>query len=186
MLAIRAVLGGLLAAAAVTAAGCSDAGGGGRAELPSDAPDVVTVSSAAFADGQSIPEKYTCDGVAVSPPLAWSGVAAAARGIALVVDDPDAPGGNYVHWLVVNVDPLARRVDEGAVPAGGTQVVNSSGAAGYAGPCPPSGVHHYRFTVYDLSRRVDVTAGSDVDAVFAAIESAAVGQGTLIGTYAHR
>jgi Raf kinase inhibitor-like YbhB/YbcL family protein len=171
-------------AVAVAVSGCS--GDGERADPPAGGASVITVTSPAFGDGQPIPQRYTCDGDEVSPPLAWSGIPGDAAALALVVDDPDAPGGTYVHWTVVGIDPSRHGVDEGSVPAGGVEVANSSGDASYAGPCPPSGTHHYRFTVYALDRDVHVTPDESLDAVFSAIDRASVGQGTLTGSYAHR
>jgi Raf kinase inhibitor-like YbhB/YbcL family protein len=171
-------------AAVAAASGCS--GDGERAAPPTGGAGVITVTSPAFDDGQPIPQKYTCDGEEVSPPLAWSGVPSDAAALALVVDDPDAPGGTYVHWAVANIDPAQHGVDEGSVPAGGVEIANSSGGASYAGPCPPSGTHRYRFTVYGLDSDVDAPPDAGLDAVFSAIDGASVGQGTLTGSYAHR
>jgi Raf kinase inhibitor-like YbhB/YbcL family protein len=171
-------------ATTVVTVGCS--GGGERADPPTSGATVITVTSTAFDDGQPIPQKYGCDGAEVSPPLAWSGVPSDAVTLALVVDDPDAPGGTFVHWVVANVDPAESGVAEGTTPAGGVEVANSSGDASYAGPCPPSGTHHYRFTVYALSSTIDVAADTSLDDVFAAIDDASVGQGTLTGIYEHR
>jgi Raf kinase inhibitor-like YbhB/YbcL family protein len=172
-------------AAIVATAGCS--GGGERADPPTSGASVITVTSTAFDDGQQIPPKYTCDGAGVSPALAWSGISPDAQALALVVDDPDAPGGGtFVHWVVANIDPGSEGVQEGAVPDAGVQVVNSSGNASYSGPCPPSGTHHYRFTVYALSSRVDVAADTDLDTVFRAIDGASTGRGALTGTYARQ
>jgi Raf kinase inhibitor-like YbhB/YbcL family protein len=171
-------------AMAITMAGCS--GGGERADPPTGGDQVITVTSTAFADNEPIPQEYSCDGAEVSPPLAWSGLPSDVAALALVVDDPDAPGGTFAHWVVANIDPAEQGVGEGEVPAGGLQVGNSSGAASYAAPCPPSGTHHYRFTVYALNRALDVKADESLDNVFAAIDDASVGQGTLIGTYQHR
>lgn len=169
---------------AAAATGCN--GGGERADPPAGGSQVISVTSTAFDDGQPIPQAYSCDGDEVSPPLAWSGVPSGAAALALVVDDPDAPGGTYVHWVVANIDAGADGVAEGTVPSGGLQVENSAGDASYAGPCPPSGTHHYRFTVYALDSTIDVTADEDLDAVFSAIDDASLGQGSLTGTYEHR
>jgi hypothetical protein len=166
---------------AATTSGCDS--GGERADPPTGGASVITVTSSAFGEGQPIPEKYSCDGDEVSPPLAWSGVPNEAAALALVVDDPDAPGGTYVHWVVANIDPSARSVGEGAVPAGGVQVANSAGNASYAGPCPPSGTHRYRFTVHALDRSVDIGDGESLDDAFTAVDDASVAQGTLTGTY---
>ncbi|BCI88141.1 UPF0098 protein [Mycobacterium kansasii] len=108
----------------------------------------LTISSPAFADGAPIPVQYTCKGANIAPPLSWS----APLGAALVVDDPDAVGGNYVHWIVIGIPPGAGSSADGQTPAGGTSLPNSGGQAAYSGPCPPpgTGTHHYRFTLYQL------------------------------------
>lgn len=160
-------------------AGC----GGNGGEVESTAPAAITVTSAAFAEGAPIPELYSCRGQNVSPPLAWSGVPAAAAALALVVDDPDA-AGTYTHWVVLDVPATTTAIDEGTVPAGAAQATNSAGKASYAGPCPPSGTHHYRFTVYALSEPLGLGAGTALDDAQRAIAERAIAQGTLTGTFA--
>jgi Raf kinase inhibitor-like YbhB/YbcL family protein len=143
------------------------------------------VTSTEFADGEAIPVAFTCDGAETSPPLAWNGDAGAKPAAwALVVDDPDAPGGTFVHWVVLDIPPATRSVAAGAVPAGSTQATNSSGSAAYAGPCPPSGTHHYRFTVYALTAPTGLADGASTDDALAKIRSAAEAKGTLVGVYA--
>jgi Raf kinase inhibitor-like YbhB/YbcL family protein len=146
----------------------------------------VTVRSAAFRDGAAIPARFTCDGPGTSPPLAWSGGPKDVRSWALVVDDPDAPDGTFVHWVVGGIPPATRSVGAGQVPAGGRQAKNSAGRVGYTPPCPPSGTHHYRFTVYALPARTKLATGASTDDALHAVRSAAVGHGTLVGIYAHR
>jgi Raf kinase inhibitor-like YbhB/YbcL family protein len=132
-------------------AACSSGNGQPRAEPA--LPEPITVSSPAFTAGSSIPPRFTCDGDDVSPPLAWSSVPAGTVQVALVVDDPDAPRGTYVHWVVVGLDPANTELAEATVPPGGRQVPNSAGKVAYTGPCPPGGpAHHYRFTIYALQR----------------------------------
>jgi hypothetical protein len=171
-------------AASVAVAACSS--GDEQADPPSAAPTVISVTSTAFDEGGPIPKNYTCDGAETSPPLAWTGVPTDASALALVVDDPDAPGGTFVHWAVIDIDHSSDGVQEGGTPTAGVQLENSSGDASYAGPCPPSGTHHYRFTVYALSKPLEVAAGATLDDVFAAIDAASLGQGTLTGTYTHQ
>ncbi len=149
-----------------------------------DAAVTLSVTSTAFADGGSIPVGFTCDGAQTSPPLAWTGAATAPAAWALVVDDPDAPSGTFVHWVVLDIPPATRSVATGAVPAGATQGLNSAGAASYAGPCPPSGTHHYRFTVYALSAKTGLADGASIDDAMSKIKADAERQGTLVGTYA--
>ena len=162
-------------------AACSSRGGEPRQER--DLPEPITVSSTAFEAGGTIPARFTCAGEGVSPPLRWSGVPAATAAIALVVDDPDAPRGTFVHWLVTGLDPAADGLAEGAVPAGARQLPNSAGKAAWTGPCPPAGpAHHYRFTVYALGRQPEVADDADPGATVAAIEAAATARGRLVGT----
>jgi Raf kinase inhibitor-like YbhB/YbcL family protein len=110
--------------------------------------ETFPLSSDAFRSGGTIPTRFTCDGVDVSPPLSWTHVPKGARP-ALVVNDPDAPGGNFVHWIAYLL-PGTTRLPEGRVPAGAVQGTNSFGHRRYEGPCPPHGdpPHHYNFTVY--------------------------------------
>ena len=148
------------------------------------APDVITVSSPAFREGHSIPARFTCDGDGQSPPLAWDGVPAAAAALALVVDDPDAPRRTFVHWVVLDIPVETRVLDANEVPSGAVQATNSAGHPAYFGPCPPSGTHHYRFTVYALSKRTGLRDGAGLDQALRVVERTATAQGRLVGTYA--
>ena len=171
----------LLLASVLLAAAC---GGDDDAEEPAtDLAESITVSSTAFEADGPIPTHYTCDGHDISPPLAWDGVPGDAEAVALVVDDPDAPGGTYVHWIVLDIEPTTTSADEGSVPTGGVQAANSNGDAAYAGPCPPSGTHHYRFTVYALDQPTGLADGAGTDEALAAIDEHAVARGRLTGTY---
>lgn len=157
-----------------------------REETAVDAPDVITVTSPAFREGGPIPPRFTCDGDGVSPPLAWHGVPADAEAVALVVDDPDAPRGTFVHWVVLDLPAGTKEVGADAVPSGAIQARNSAGRASYFGPCPPSGTHHYRFTVYALSRPTGLRDGAELRKALRAVQAAATAQGRLVGTYARR
>jgi Raf kinase inhibitor-like YbhB/YbcL family protein len=174
-------VGAAVAAVVLATAGCSDSAE--NADPPSGGASIIEVTSPVFGDGQPIPRKYSCDGAEVSPPLAWSGVPSGAAALALVVDDPDAPGGTYIHWVVANIGPEVDSLAEGQDPAGVVQVANSSGKTSYAGPCPPSGTHHYRFTLYALDKTLDVRPDDSLKSVFEAIDKASLGKGTLTGTY---
>jgi Raf kinase inhibitor-like YbhB/YbcL family protein len=154
-------------------------------EPASKAPTAITVTSAAFDDGSPIPVRFTCKGDNVSPPLAWSGVPSGAAALALVVADPDAPGGTYIHWVVLDADPATTSVGEGEVPAGAGQARNSAKHARYDGPCPPSGTHRYRFTVFALRRGTGLPDGADLHTALASIDRLATARGTLVGTVAH-
>ena len=142
----------------------------------------ITVSSTAFTDGASIPRRYTCDGENVSPPLRLAGVPSSARELALLVEDPDAPGGTFVHWVAWGFDPSSPTLPQGATPPGtGT---NGFGRRGYGGPCPPRGApHRYVFTVYALAKRLDLPAGASADQLRRAVADAVIAEGRLIGRY---
>ncbi len=160
-------------------------GGASVADDPLGAPRTLRVESAAFADGAAIPSKYTADGDDVSPPLAWSGAPAGTKRYALVVDDPDAPGGTWTHWTAWNLD--ATKLDENVRPDATTSFVqgrNSFGHPGYGGPSPPSGTHRYVFRVYALDGPLDLAPTADADALRAAIKGHSLAYGALVGTYA--
>ncbi len=137
----------LLVSAAAMALGAANVWGQSKMEIHTDA----------FAAGAPIPDKYTCTGENVSPGLAISGVPSAAKSLALVVDDPDAPMGTFVHWVAYNIPPHTTRIDAGvrqgsAMPGGGVQGRNDFGQTGYGGPCPPPGSpHHYHFRLFALN-----------------------------------
>ncbi|MGI5158434.1 YbhB/YbcL family Raf kinase inhibitor-like protein [Microbispora sp. CA-102843] len=158
---------------AVVLPGCSAEG--------APAADALKVSTPAFAEGAEIPSKYVCarqGGQDVSPPLAWSGVPGSARELAIVVNDPDAPGGTYIHWIVTGIPVSETSAPEGRAP--GKVLPGSDGKAAYAGPCPPSGVHHYHFIVYAL--RGPIAPGGDATAVHQRIKDAAIASGETVGT----
>src|SRR5262245_27429789 len=147
----------------------------------------MTLTSTAFAAGQAIPERYTCDGDNVSPPLAWTGAPAAAKSFVLIVDDPDAPGGTFTHWLVFNLPPTAKSLPEGvkagSLPAGAAEGVNGFGKAGYGGPCPPSGRHRYIHQLYALDTRLNGLARPSRGELDAAMRGHVIARATLMGTY---
>jgi Raf kinase inhibitor-like YbhB/YbcL family protein len=182
---LRLVLAAVLGAGALVAGLAACTTGGGGEEVPSrEGLPSLRVSSPAFAEGKGIPAKYSCDGANVSPPLSWSGVPAGAKSLALVIDDPDAPSGTYVHWILGGLAPSTRSLAEDTVPDGAWQAPNSADDRAYAGPCPPSGTHHYRFTLYALSSQIarDLSRGETL----ARIGDAALASGRLTGTYQGR
>jgi Raf kinase inhibitor-like YbhB/YbcL family protein len=163
-------------------AACSSGDSQPRAERA--LPEPITVSSPAFTAGSAIPQRFTCDGDNLSPPLGWSGVPAGTVEVALVVDDPDAPRGTYVHWIIIGLDPANPKLAEATVSPGGRQTRNSAGKAAYTGPCPPDGPpHHYRFTIYALQRPPDAGHDASPETTIQAIEAAATARGRLVGTY---
>jgi len=115
----------------------------------------LTVTSSAFEAGSAIPSEYTCDGAEKSPPLSWSNVPSSAKSIAILVEDPDAPKGTFTHWMVTNIPPNESSLSAaGSLPQGAVAAKNDKGQSGYAGPCPPSGTHHYHFRVYALDTTI--------------------------------
>jgi Raf kinase inhibitor-like YbhB/YbcL family protein len=171
----------ILALAAVGLAACSASG----PTVEREVADTIEVRSSAFAEGAPIPSRYSCQGQDVAPPLAWSGVPDGTAELALVVDDPDAPGGTYTHWVLFHLDPGLDGLAEGQLPAGARQARNSGGKARYSGPCPPGGpAHHYRFTLYALGQALSLPDGADLDEAVEAIGRAATAQGRLTGTFA--
>ena len=147
----------------------------------------LKLTSDAFRDGQAIPAHHTCDGANQSPPLSWGEPPQATKSFALVIDDPDAPGGTFRHWGAFNIPASTRRIGAGQQP--GTQAINDFGKPGYGGPCPPKGhgPHHYHFKLFALDvDRLDLGADAKVVNVENAATDHAVAQGELIGTYERR
>jgi Raf kinase inhibitor-like YbhB/YbcL family protein len=141
------------------------------------------LESDAFANAQAIPSRHSCEGEDVSPPLRWSNVPEGTRSLALVVDDPDAPGGVFTHWLAWGLDPTAEELGEGdSAPNEGR---NDFGASGYRGPCPPPGHgrHRYVFRLYALDADPELAAGAAKAELEQAIEGHVLTIAELVGTY---
>jgi Raf kinase inhibitor-like YbhB/YbcL family protein len=174
----------LLCAGVVSGCGGEQTSDSGEGDAPPATTASIRVTSTAFTDGARIPVGFTCDGDETSPPLAWSAPDADKPAAwAVVVDDPDAPGGTFVHWVVLDIPAGTRSLAAGEAPRGSTQVTNSAGSADYAGPCPPSGTHHYRFAVYALPSATGLTADAGLDDALAKVRSSATATGTLVGVY---
>ena len=141
----------------------------------------LIVKSPAFENNKSIPKKYSCDGDEVNPALTVEGIPAAAKTLALVIDDPDAPRGTFDHWVVYNIPPTTK-IGENSVP--GTEGVNSASQHGYIGMCPPSGTHRYFFKVYALDIKLDLkpenTHKKDLEK---AMQGHILAKGELMGLY---
>ena len=177
-------------------------GCGGGDETPAPTPTLslpaiataasrqVTISftSAAFGNGETIPMKYTCDGENISPALEWGQPPAGTQSLALIMDDPDAPSGTFVHWVYYDLPPDLRGLPEGVLTdekpsQGGTNGANGVGRSGYTGPCPPSGMHRYFFRLYALGAKLDAAAGLTKDALLQAMEGHILAQAELMGVY---
>jgi Raf kinase inhibitor-like YbhB/YbcL family protein len=164
---------------AALAAGC---GGGDHATAPApSATAAIQVTSSAFTPGGPIPSGFTCRGAGQAPPLAWSG-AGTPPALAVVVDDPDAPGGTFVHWIVLDLPGSTTSLPAGgALPAGAAQAQSSAGRPGWTPPCPPSGTHHYRFTVYALREPTGLDDGVPAADALGAIDRLTTARGQLVG-----
>ncbi len=148
----------------------------------------IKVKSEAFEEGGMIPKKYTCDGEDASPPLSWTGVPEGTEALALICDDPDAPVGTWVHWVIFNIPPDTTGLSENIPPervleSGARQGRNDFGNIGYGGPCPPRGTHRYYFKLYALDKKVDLEPGATKDELLKAMEGHILAEGRLMGRY---
>lgn len=148
----------------------------------------IRLTSTAFTDGGTIPKKYTCDGADVSPPLAWDNVPEGTKSFALICDDPDAPMGTWVHWVLFNLPADTRNLPEAVPPDkelsnGARQGTNDFRKIGYGGPCPPSGTHRYYFKLYALDTLLDLPAGASKAQLLKAMEGHVLAEGQLMGRY---
>ncbi len=146
----------------------------------------MKLNSLAFVDNGAIPAHYTCDGKDTNPPLRIENVPGAARSLALIVDDPDAPVGMWVHWVVWNIDPKSREIGENSVPVGAAQGKNDWRRNSYGGPCPPSGAHRYFFKLYALDTTLNLGAGTTKVDLEKAMKGHVLAQAQLIGIYKRR
>jgi Raf kinase inhibitor-like YbhB/YbcL family protein len=161
---------------ALTLAGCGTAGYGAPV-----APSPMPVSSEAFVSG-ILPQRYTCHGEKLNPPLNWSGAPERTKSIALIVDDSSAPITPTIYWLVFDINPGATDIQEDALPTGARQALNSAGTATYDAPCPHGRTHSYRFTVYALNTTLKLPNGAPLQTVWTAIAAATIGRGRIVVT----
>jgi Raf kinase inhibitor-like YbhB/YbcL family protein len=141
------------------------------------------LTSTAFADGAAIPVRYTGDGANISPPLAWSFLPEGTRSLALIVHDPDAPSGDFTHWVAWNIDPEPGGMDEGADHA--AEGANGRGESGYMGPSPPpgDGAHRYFHVLHALDADLDLEPGASRESLEDALDGHVLGKAQLVGTY---
>jgi Raf kinase inhibitor-like YbhB/YbcL family protein len=148
----------------------------------------LEMKSEVFQYNGMIPSRYTCDGANVSPPLTWSSVPAETESISLICEDPDAPVGNWVHWVLFNLPPDTRSLEEGVQPYsthsnGSTHGVNDYGRLGYGGPCPPGGTHRYFFRIFALDQTLLLQPGATKIDVVNAMRGHILAKGELMGKY---
>lgn len=143
----------------------------------------MKLTSSAFENNQYIPPKYTCDEANVNPPFSISDVPKEAESLVLIVDDPDAPKGDWVHWIVFNIQPGTKEIKESGVPAGSVQGKTDFRNPGYGGPCPPSGIHHYQFKLYALDIIFSLDASAGKKEIEKAMEGHILAEDLLVGLY---
>jgi Raf kinase inhibitor-like YbhB/YbcL family protein len=177
------ILAGILAA-------CSTSGGTEPSQMTSEegVTMAIELTSPAFEDGEAIPVKYSCDGEDISPALSWKNLPAGTVSLALIVDDPDAPGGTWVHWVAYDIPPETAGFPEkipatSELPSGGKQGNNSWKRVGYGGPCPPRGTHRYFFKLYALDTVLGLDTGFTKGRLLRAMEGHVLDQGQLMGTF---
>ncbi|MDQ6938942.1 MAG: YbhB/YbcL family Raf kinase inhibitor-like protein [Verrucomicrobiota bacterium] len=141
----------------------------------------ISLSSPAFRAGEKIPEKFTCKGANVNPPLQFPGVPGGASSLVLILEDPDAPSALFTHWVVWNIDPTTRQIAEGNSPAGAVQGANDFGKTGYGGPCPPSGRHRYFFRLFALDQKLNLKSGATRKDLDKAMAGHILARGELMG-----
>jgi Raf kinase inhibitor-like YbhB/YbcL family protein len=144
----------------------------------------MQVTSAAFQEGATIPTQYTGDGKDLSPPLSWTGVPQGTKSLALICDDPDAPRGTWVHWVLFNIPSDQKELAGEKLPGGARQGKNDFGNIGYGGPAPPKGKpHRYFFKLYALDTTLDLPAGATKAQLEAAMKGHILAEGQIMGTY---
>lgn len=155
---------------------------------------VMKISSPVFSDGEPIPPRYSCEGSDISPPLDWdlSQLSIPDNGsIVLICDDPDAPGGTWIHWVIFNLPPETSSLPEMVMPReelenGALQGANSWGNIGYGGPCPPSGTHHYYYKIYALDAKLNLPPGTTKEELLNAMDGHVLDEGQLMGIYTRK
>jgi len=149
----------------------------------------ISISTDAFIAGGTIPSEYTCDGRDISPPLSWNSIPAGTKSIVLIMDDPDAPRGTFVHWVLYNIPANVQRLSPG-VPGnqtlsdGSRQGMTDFGRTGYGGPCPPPGKpHRYFFKIFALDTTLDLSSKATKADIERAMKGHVLAQGELMGKY---
>lgn len=147
----------------------------------------MRLTSPVFDENQEIPQTYTCEGKNVNPPLEIHEIPQGTQSLALIVDDPDAPGGIFTHWMMWNIPPDTSEISENFQSVDtGEQGMNGRARVGYTGPCPPSGVHHYHFKLFALSKKLDVTPNISKQELENEIDQGFIEKAELVGLYSKK
>jgi len=146
----------------------------------------MQLTSPQFKNSDYLPDKYGCQGTNINPPLTINEVPAGAKSLALIVDDPDAPRGTWVHWVVFNIAPDTSEISEGSVPAGATQGINDFGKTSYGEPCPPFGEHRYFFKLYALDTTLDLDSKTTKQYLEQAMAGHVLAPAEIIGLFARK
>lgn len=144
---------------------------------------LMKITSIVFENNQPIPAKYTCQGENINPPLSFSEVPPATQSLTLIVDDPDAPGTTWVHWVLFNIPPNTQAISENSIPSAALQGLTDFGTSTYGGPCPPSGTHRYFFKLYALDISLNLTEKAKKEDIEKAMKDHILAKTELIGLY---
>lgn len=142
----------------------------------------MNITSKAFEEQQAIPPQFTCAGNGINPQLSFSDIPDGAKSLVLIVDDPDAPDGTFVHWVIYNINPAVKEIAENSSPEG-KEGLNGAGRVGYIAPCPPSGTHHYHFKLYALDKMLEFSSETDKAHVEKEMEGHILDQAELVGLF---
>lgn len=143
----------------------------------------MKIISSAFENNQMIPPQYTCDGKDINPPLQIIDIPPETQSLVLIVDDPDAPSGDWIHWLVWNIKPETKLISENELPQGAVQGTNDFNKQNYGGPCPPSGIHHYQFKIYALDTHLNLPSSSREKDLEKTMENHILDKTLIVGLY---
>ncbi len=141
-----------------------------------------------FESNEIIPKDFTCNGINYSPPLSWSNIPANTKSLALICDDPDAPAGTWTHWIIFNMPPLSKGLNQGVLPISEIahetkQGINDFKKIGYGGPCPPNGTHRYFFRLYALNTKLNLESGITKNKLLTAMKGHIISEAELVGKY---
>ena len=146
----------------------------------------MQLTSSAFNHNSFIPEKYTCDGLDINPPLSISDTPKNTQSLLLIIDDPDSPAGTFIHWLLWNIDPQTTEILEKSIPNGAIEGLTSWGKIGYGGPCPNVGTHRYFFKIFALDFKINLPSPANVTKILPLIRNHILDQAQLTGKYSKR